>query len=112
MIETTSLELSKRLADADAKQESFFCWCNGDIEESQSDVPEVCVLNGGEVLAAFTLAEMMEKLNFEYRLWKHPACDYLVYRTPEGEPEFGNKSATEAVGLLYEWALKEGLVKK
>lgn len=109
-IETTSLELSKRLREAGAKQESGYRWGHDDVNDRIALMPSDCVLLLNEA-SAFTLAEMLERVRVlgAIRLYLDRSCAECTW---PNAPQFQRQSPTEAVGLLYEWALKEGVVKE
>ncbi len=138
MIETTSLELSKRLNEAGAKQESSFFWQDQGCVDGGHELKDRARSHDPQDMdradyAALMLAEMLERLP---RMLELRGYHYL--RTLTGYPQnwqpsteatenayywneecgyydgtvFEHATATEAVGLLYEWALKEGIVSE
>lgn len=96
----TSLELSKQLKEAGAKQESEACACVSGFD------------SGAKYVSRFDSDELLERLPGDVRLWKGYGGEYLAYIVHVSEDtKTESYTAAEALGKLYLWCLKEGYCK-
>ena len=128
----TSRELSEKLRDAGAKQESENFWayrpsCGWQLYNHRTGpAPIIGYDSITEIIATFDCAELLEKLPITIesgaaqKSWLRINRDELGYEVYYYDPAFGNvlgapmigsDSLAEALGKLYLWLLENGHIK-
>jgi len=115
----TSLELSKKLKEAGARQESHFWWVitfttNYHLSYTGGD-KNLLPLERNDFCSGFDCTELLERLPVDTKVQKDIGfyTAYSTYRAEDGcKAMFEANTSAEALGKLYLWFLQEGHIKE
>ena len=118
----TSLELSKQLKEAGARQESERFWFVSSkmlgVGKSPVNAPQVAAFDCAELLEGLPVMIVTDKGNRFLVMGRYPNHDYWIgYKYVDGDgslpgPVFHNRDFVESLGKTKLWCLKEGHVKE